>query len=91
MAPHLVEKNIVGAAERAAPLLQDFADSINLVESSGRDPFAVAERLTLICWPICWLMTTFTRAREAVTPSWEVISCSKVSEVTIFWMTGSHL
>ena len=35
VAPYLVEKNIVGATERAAPLLQYFADSINLDEGLG--------------------------------------------------------
>jgi len=37
-------------------------------------------KFTLICWPICWLITTLTNALDIVTPFWAVISSSNVSE-----------
>ena len=46
---------------------------------------------TLICWPICWLMMTFTNERDAVTPLSAVMRSSNVRELTSFWMSGSQL
>ena len=47
--------------------------------------------LTLICWPICWLMTTLTRARDTAMPLSLVIKSSKVRFAISCWASGSHL
>lgn len=87
---HLVKHNIVGAAERPTSTLESFADRVNLENVRQRDE-NVENQPTLICFPICVSMTTFTNALDIVIPCCVVIKSSNVCAEINFCVSASHL